>query len=202
MGVHQEEGAERAPTRVEPLGRAPQAEEHLLEDLLTVLGDAGDPAGHAEDRHRVAPVQLLERTGLPLAHGRDEVGVGPGIGVHMGGSLPDPVADGSDVGCGPGAAAMARQPTARRSPWQGERMERRRLGTLGEVSVLSLGGGGLGQVWGPTDREEAVATVHAAVDAGDRPARPRAGVRAGRVERVVADAYARPRARACASRPR
>ena len=45
-------------------------------------------------------------------------------------------------------------------------MEMRQLGKLWPVSALSLGGGGLGQVWGPTTREEAVATVHAAVDAG------------------------------------
>jgi aryl-alcohol dehydrogenase-like predicted oxidoreductase len=34
------------------------------------------------------------------------------------------------------------------------------------VSALTLGGGGIGQVWGPTDRQEAVATVEAAVAAG------------------------------------
>jgi len=45
-------------------------------------------------------------------------------------------------------------------------MEQRQLGNLWPVSALSLGGGGLGQVWGPTTREEAVATVHAAMDAG------------------------------------
>lgn len=45
-------------------------------------------------------------------------------------------------------------------------MEKRDLGKLGPVSVLTLGGGGIGQVWGPTTREEAVATTKAAVDAG------------------------------------
>tara|TARA_R110002110_G_scaffold56762_7_gene161040 strand:- start:6847 stop:7863 length:1017 start_codon:yes stop_codon:yes gene_type:complete len=45
-------------------------------------------------------------------------------------------------------------------------MKTRKLGNLWPVSALTLGGGGLGQVWGTTDREEAVATVHAAVDAG------------------------------------
>lgn len=39
-------------------------------------------------------------------------------------------------------------------------------GTLGEVSRLTLGGGGVGQVWGPTSREEAAATLKAAFDAG------------------------------------
>ncbi len=45
-------------------------------------------------------------------------------------------------------------------------MEQRRFGNLGEVSALTLGGGGTGQVWGPTSQEEAVATVKAAVDLG------------------------------------
>ena len=36
----------------------------------------------------------------------------------------------------------------------------------GTVSALTLGGGGIGGVLGPTDRAEAVATVHAAIDAG------------------------------------
>lgn len=34
------------------------------------------------------------------------------------------------------------------------------------ISRLTLGGGGLGQIWGQTSSEEAVATVHAAIDAG------------------------------------
>jgi aryl-alcohol dehydrogenase-like predicted oxidoreductase len=34
------------------------------------------------------------------------------------------------------------------------------------VSSLTLGGGGIGGIWGPTDRREAVATVRTAVDAG------------------------------------
>lgn len=45
-------------------------------------------------------------------------------------------------------------------------METRQLGQLWHVSTLTLGGGGLGQIWGPTTREEAVATVKAAVDVG------------------------------------
>lgn len=45
-------------------------------------------------------------------------------------------------------------------------METRTFGRLGSVSALTLGGGGIGQVWGSTDRAEAVATVHAAIDAG------------------------------------
>ena len=45
-------------------------------------------------------------------------------------------------------------------------MEQRRFGNLGDVSALTLGGGGTGQVWGPTSQQEAVATVKAAVDWG------------------------------------
>jgi len=45
-------------------------------------------------------------------------------------------------------------------------MEKRQFGNLWEVSSLTLGGGGTGQVWGPTSRQEAVATVKAAVDCG------------------------------------
>ena len=45
-------------------------------------------------------------------------------------------------------------------------MQKRAFGRLGEISVLTLGGGGIGQVWGPTTREEAVATVGEAVEAG------------------------------------
>ena len=45
-------------------------------------------------------------------------------------------------------------------------MEKKTFGKLGQVSSLALGGGGLGQLWGPTSREEAVATVRQAVDSG------------------------------------
>lgn len=40
------------------------------------------------------------------------------------------------------------------------------LGPLANVSRLTLGGGGLGQLWGESSLDEAVATVHAAVEAG------------------------------------
>jgi aryl-alcohol dehydrogenase-like predicted oxidoreductase len=42
----------------------------------------------------------------------------------------------------------------------------RPFGRLGRVSALSFGGGGIGNVWGAVDRNEAEATVRAAVDAG------------------------------------
>ncbi|MEM7412411.1 MAG: aldo/keto reductase [Myxococcota bacterium] len=47
-------------------------------------------------------------------------------------------------------------------------METRPFGRLFEVSQLTLGGGGIGQVWGSTSRDEAIATVRAAYDAGIR----------------------------------
>jgi aryl-alcohol dehydrogenase-like predicted oxidoreductase len=40
------------------------------------------------------------------------------------------------------------------------------LGSLGSVSRLTLGGGGLGSLWGERTADEAIATIHAAVDAG------------------------------------
>ena len=45
-------------------------------------------------------------------------------------------------------------------------MKQRPFGKLGEISCLTLGGGGIGQVWGPTNRDEAIATVREAVNAG------------------------------------
>ena len=45
-------------------------------------------------------------------------------------------------------------------------MEHAQLGSIGPVSRLTLGGGGLGLVWGETTEDEAIATLHAAVDAG------------------------------------
>jgi aryl-alcohol dehydrogenase-like predicted oxidoreductase len=45
-------------------------------------------------------------------------------------------------------------------------MQTRQLGKLWPVSALTLGGGGIGQVWGRTSREEAVATVREAVQQG------------------------------------
>lgn len=69
-------------------------------------------------------------------------------------------------------------------------MERRTLGTVGEVSVLTLGGGGVGQVWGATTREEATATVREAVDAGIDLLDVAPGYGDGEAERVVGEAFA------------
>ncbi|MGZ6673043.1 MAG: aldo/keto reductase, partial [Solirubrobacteraceae bacterium] len=46
-------------------------------------------------------------------------------------------------------------------------MQRRRLGISGpEVSVLGLGCMGMSGMYGPAEREESIATIHAALDAG------------------------------------
>jgi aryl-alcohol dehydrogenase-like predicted oxidoreductase len=68
-------------------------------------------------------------------------------------------------------------------------MKTQKFGPLGDVSVLTLGGGGLGQLWGPTTREECVATVKAAVDAGITllDLAPRYGD--GKAEQVVGEAF-------------
>ncbi len=45
-------------------------------------------------------------------------------------------------------------------------MESRTLGNLWPVSALTLGGGGIGQLWGETTRDECIATTRAAIDSG------------------------------------
>ena len=46
-------------------------------------------------------------------------------------------------------------------------MEQRKLGSTGPtVSALGLGCMGMSEVYGPADRDESIATVHAALDAG------------------------------------
>ncbi|MFZ3236274.1 MAG: aldo/keto reductase [Stellaceae bacterium] len=69
-------------------------------------------------------------------------------------------------------------------------MQRHHLGKLWPVSALSLGGGGLGMVWGETTFAECVATVHAAVAAGISlfDLAPRYGD--GKAEEVVGAAFA------------
>jgi len=68
-------------------------------------------------------------------------------------------------------------------------MKTQPFGRLAPVSVLTLGGGGLGQLWGPTTREECVATVKAAVDTGITllDLAPRYGD--GKAEQVVGEAF-------------
>ncbi len=68
-------------------------------------------------------------------------------------------------------------------------MEQRDFGGLGGVSALTLGGGGIGQVWGATSREEAVATTREAVDAGITLLDVAPGYGGGEAERVVGEAF-------------
>ncbi len=68
-------------------------------------------------------------------------------------------------------------------------MKTRPFGPLGLVSELTLGGGGLGQVWGVTSREEAVATTRAAVDAGITLLDVAPMYGRGEAERVVGEAF-------------
>ncbi len=68
-------------------------------------------------------------------------------------------------------------------------MQQRPFGRLGSVSILTLGGGGLGMLWGETTHEECIATVHAAVEAGITllDLAPRYGD--GKAEAVVGEAF-------------
>src|SRR5437016_1486453 len=68
-------------------------------------------------------------------------------------------------------------------------MQQHQFGKLWPVSALTLGGGGLGMVWGETTIEECVATVHDAVAAGINliDLAPRYGD--GKAEEVVGAAF-------------
>ena len=69
-------------------------------------------------------------------------------------------------------------------------METRTLGPIGEVSALTLGGGGIGAVWGETSRAEAVATAREAVDAGITLLDLAPSYGGGEAERVIGEAFA------------
>ena len=45
-------------------------------------------------------------------------------------------------------------------------MQKRIFKPFGSVSALTLGGGGIGNVWGETSREECVASVNLALESG------------------------------------
>jgi aryl-alcohol dehydrogenase-like predicted oxidoreductase len=68
-------------------------------------------------------------------------------------------------------------------------MEQRQLGSIGMVSALTLGGGGLGQVWGATTREEAVATARRAVESGITLLDMAPMYGNGEAERVIGEAF-------------
>ena len=68
-------------------------------------------------------------------------------------------------------------------------MQQRPFGELGAVSALTLGGGGIGQVWGPTTRQESVATVREAVDSGIDLLDLAPSYGNGEAETVIGDAF-------------
>ena len=45
-------------------------------------------------------------------------------------------------------------------------MQKRIFKPFGSVSALTLGGGGIGNVWGETSKEESIASVHLALESG------------------------------------
>jgi aryl-alcohol dehydrogenase-like predicted oxidoreductase len=69
-------------------------------------------------------------------------------------------------------------------------MQQHSFGKLPPVSMLTLGGGGLGMLWGETTHAECIATVHAAIAAGINliDLAPRYGD--GKAELVVGEAFA------------
>ena len=68
-------------------------------------------------------------------------------------------------------------------------MQQRPFGELGAVSAITLGGGGIGQVWGPTTHEECVATVREAVDSGIDLLDLAPSYGNGEAEAVIGDAF-------------
>src|SRR6516225_6293143 len=68
-------------------------------------------------------------------------------------------------------------------------MQLRSFGRLWPVSTLTLGGGGLGMVWGETSFGECVATVHAAVAAGINLLDLAPTYGNGKAEEVVGEAF-------------
>ena len=68
-------------------------------------------------------------------------------------------------------------------------MQSRNLGGLWPVSALTLGGGGIGQLWGDTTRDECVAVVRAAVDSGITLLDMAPAYGQGEAERVIGEAF-------------
>ena len=68
-------------------------------------------------------------------------------------------------------------------------MEKREFKPFDHVSALTLGGGGLGQVWGETTRQEAVATVNLAIEKGINHLDVAPMYGKGEAERVVGEVF-------------
>ncbi len=89
VALGQQEGPQGAATGVELLGPVPEAEEHLLHDLLGEGVVVEETPGEPVDGPAVAPVGLGERLLVVPRDGDDEPGVGElgdggGVGVGMG----------------------------------------------------------------------------------------------------------------------
>jgi aryl-alcohol dehydrogenase-like predicted oxidoreductase len=68
-------------------------------------------------------------------------------------------------------------------------MKYRALGSTGfDVSIVGIGGGGIGQVWGPTSEEESVRAVHRALELGVNFFDVAPGYGAGKAEQVLGTA--------------
>jgi aryl-alcohol dehydrogenase-like predicted oxidoreductase len=68
-------------------------------------------------------------------------------------------------------------------------MQTHSFGRLPPVSILTLGGGGLGMLWGQTTRDECIATVHDAVAAGITLLDLAPSYGDGKAEEVVGEAF-------------
>ena len=68
-------------------------------------------------------------------------------------------------------------------------MKKRSFKPYGSISALTLGGGGLGQVWGETTREEAIATVNLALENGINHLDVAPMYGKGEAERVVGEVF-------------
>jgi aryl-alcohol dehydrogenase-like predicted oxidoreductase len=68
-------------------------------------------------------------------------------------------------------------------------MQQRQFKPFDSISSLTLGGGGLGQVWGETTREEAVATVNLAIEKGVTHLDVAPMYGKGEAERVVGEVF-------------
>ena len=68
-------------------------------------------------------------------------------------------------------------------------MKKRAFKPYGSISALTLGGGGLGQVWGETTREEAIATVNLALENGINHLDVAPMYGKGEAERVVGEVF-------------
>jgi aryl-alcohol dehydrogenase-like predicted oxidoreductase len=68
-------------------------------------------------------------------------------------------------------------------------MKQRKFKPFGNISALSLGGGGIGNVWGQTSRSERVSTVSLAIESGINHLDMAPMYGKGEAERVVGEAF-------------